>query len=213
LNQTAKLKKTETTTLQKVDLYKHLDQRAEISEEFLQLVAASAVTVLLIICAVFWLLVQNYWLNRELASAKSQSELVSQSIVVNTQHSVDSLTSKIEHLQQQFKQRQAILALLERTKAEQQQIFSSQLAGLGKQRVEGLWLNNIEFRRAGAEVALQGITREPALLPRYLRALGKEKAFAGLRFDLMRMQAIEESEEIAFEISVNPANAEEENKS
>jgi len=213
LNQTVKFEKTETTTLQKVDLYKHLDQRAEISEEFLQFVAASAVTVVVIICVAFWLLVQNAWLNRELASAKSQSDLVNQSIAKNTQHSADSLTHKIEQLQQQFIQRQAILALLERTKTEQQQIFSSQLAGLGKQRVEGLWLNHIELRRAGAEVALQGITREPALLPRYLRALGKEKAFAGLRFDLMRMQAIEESEEIKFEISVNPTNAEEENKS
>lgn len=199
--------------MQQVDLYKHLDQRAEISEELLQFAAAAVVSVALIILVAVWLVVQNALLNRELSSAQSQSEALNQAIASSAQEAEDSLANEIAQLQQQFVDRQAVLALLQSTTTHRQQVFSGQLASLGKQRVEGLWLNHIEFRSAGAEVELRGITRQPSYLPRYLRALGQEKAFAGLRFDLMRMQALEDSGDIAFEISINPDSAKEENQS
>lgn len=199
--------------MQHVNLYKHLEQRPEVSEGVLQIALASIATVALIVCLALWLVVQNAWLQRELARANVTSEDLNMLIEKNTKQHDDKLVVEVEQLKQQFMDRQATLAVLEHAKKDQRQIFSSQLAGLGRQRIEGLWLNHIEFRRSGEEVALQGITRKPSLLPRYLQALGQEKAFAGLRFDVMRMQVLDESGDIAFEVSINSDNVNKENKS
>lgn len=64
--------------------------------------------------------------------------------------------------------------------------FSRHLAGLARQRVDGLWLTRVLVRDDGIELA--GHTEAGELLPRYLTRLGRESAFAGTEFASFELQ-------------------------
>ena len=66
--------------------------------------------------------------------------------------------------------------------------FATHLAGLARQHQPGLWLSRIRIADRGRSVALEGNTRDPAGLVRYLRRLGKEPAFKGLEFLTVRLE-------------------------
>lgn len=68
--------------------------------------------------------------------------------------------------------------------------FSTYLEALGRQRLDALWLDLILIDAGGAELALRGRTRDPALLPGYLQRLGTESAFSGREFRLFRLDQI-----------------------
>ena len=60
--------------------------------------------------------------------------------------------------------------------------FSSLLAGLARQKVEGIWLERIEFAESGQSIAIEGRTLHPDAVPTFLRRLGVEKSFEGRNF-------------------------------
>jgi Tfp pilus assembly protein PilN len=64
--------------------------------------------------------------------------------------------------------------------------FSRHLAGLARQRIDGLWLTRVIVRDDGIELA--GETDAGELVPRYLARLGQEQAFAGTEFASLRLQ-------------------------
>jgi MSHA biogenesis protein MshI len=64
--------------------------------------------------------------------------------------------------------------------------FSQHLAGLARQRVDGLWLTRVLVRDNGIELA--GHAEAGELLPRYLARLGREQAFTGTEFASFELQ-------------------------
>ncbi len=74
----------------------------------------------------------------------------------------------------------SMLSALERGHFGDPDGFSGHLSGLARQRVNGLWLTRVLVRDGGLE--LEGRTEAAELLPRYLARLGRESAFAGMRF-------------------------------
>ncbi len=66
--------------------------------------------------------------------------------------------------------------------------FSGHLAGLARQRVDGLWLKNLEISEASQDVGLAGSALHPELVPRYVQRFSEEPALAGMRFQTLRME-------------------------
>ena len=60
--------------------------------------------------------------------------------------------------------------------------FSEYLAGLGRHRLDGLWLTEISVFGAGHELILKGSTLDARLLPTYLQALSAEATYIGKEF-------------------------------
>ena len=81
----------------------------------------------------------------------------------------------------ELERKRALVALLEQGVGRSSQGFSSALLGLGRQRVDGLWLTDFALID-GAELALRGRALSGALLLRYLDRLGAEAAFDGSEF-------------------------------
>lgn len=81
----------------------------------------------------------------------------------------------------ELERKRALVALLEQGVGRSGQGFSSALLGLGRQRVDGLWLTDFALVD-GAELALRGRSLSGALLLRYLDRLGAEAAFDGSEF-------------------------------
>lgn len=86
--------------------------------------------------------------------------------------------------------------------------FSAAFTALARQRVAGLWLTGIEIRNGDntRKVTLQGFTARAELVPRLVQELGKEAAFAGLKFRRMHVYQPEESDRdvLAFELTTEP---------
>jgi hypothetical protein len=81
----------------------------------------------------------------------------------------------------ELERKRALATLLEQGVGRSTQGFSGALLGLGRQRVEGLWLTDFALVD-GAELALRGRALSGALLLRYLDRLGAEAAFDGSEF-------------------------------
>lgn len=69
--------------------------------------------------------------------------------------------------------------------------FSALLAGLGRQRMEGLWLEEILIGAGGAELVLRGSALKEAYVPAYLQALAHEPAYQGREFETLRIERAE----------------------
>ncbi|MCW8884996.1 MAG: hypothetical protein OQK12_07035 [Motiliproteus sp.] len=66
--------------------------------------------------------------------------------------------------------------------------FSSVLNGLAEQAVDGLWLTRIQSDTSARKVVLEGGALSADLLPRYIKGLGQERAYAGAQFDQLQLQ-------------------------
>lgn len=65
--------------------------------------------------------------------------------------------------------------------------FAEYLRGFGRQTVAGLWLTAFNFDAANGAMEIQGRTIDPALVPEYIRRLGKERAFQGRTFAALKL--------------------------
>lgn len=65
--------------------------------------------------------------------------------------------------------------------------FSKYLTALSERHTEGLWLTKIELTKLGKSISLTGSTLKPEILPEYISELGKETAFSGTTFAMMRL--------------------------
>ena len=87
----------------------------------------------------------------------------------------------------ELERKRALVTLLEQGVGRSSQGFSSALVGLGRQRIEGLWLTDFALAD-GAELALRGRALSGALLLRYLDRLGGEDAFDGSEFRTFELE-------------------------
>jgi hypothetical protein len=67
--------------------------------------------------------------------------------------------------------------------------FAARLEALARARMDGLWLRRIVVAAGEGQLAFQGATMDPHLLPAYLAELSNERAFAGANLDRLSMQA------------------------
>lgn len=66
--------------------------------------------------------------------------------------------------------------------------YTEYLRGFSRQSVAGLWLTAFDFDGSGG-MEIHGRTVDPALLPEYIRRLGKEPAFQGRTFAALQLAA------------------------
>ncbi|MDP1607237.1 MAG: PilN domain-containing protein [Rhodocyclaceae bacterium] len=64
--------------------------------------------------------------------------------------------------------------------------YAEYLRGFSRQSLTGLWLTEFSFA-AGGGMEIRGRTVDPALLPEYIRQLGRERAFQGRTFATLQL--------------------------
>lgn len=65
--------------------------------------------------------------------------------------------------------------------------YSKYFIAFARQSVSGLWLTGFTVAGAGEQIALEGRTETPELVPRYLQKLSSEQLLAGTEFDSFQM--------------------------
>ncbi|MBN1378524.1 MAG: PilN domain-containing protein [Gammaproteobacteria bacterium] len=84
--------------------------------------------------------------------------------------------------------RKRVLEWVRRSQAEERIRFSALLEGLGRRRINGLWLSEVSIDQKGGSMQLQGNTLNPELVPVFLADLKKEKAFSGTEFRKIKIE-------------------------
>lgn len=81
--------------------------------------------------------------------------------------------------------------------------FAAAFTGLARQDIDGLWLTRIVVDQdaAARDLALHGRAERAELVPELVQRLGGEPAFAGIRFEHMRVFLPEDGGALAFELS------------
>ena len=82
--------------------------------------------------------------------------------------------------------------------------FSAVLEGLGRQRLEPLWLTRIHVAESGAALGLSGRTLDAEAVPGYLERLAAEQALAGREFSHFRIErAAKPNEPLRFDMATD----------
>lgn len=187
---------------QTINLFDHLTKRETIAVSSQHIVIAAMVTLVAVLLVS---LVSVYNARQDITlvqqAERDNERLQAQLSELRAESSNDS--KNMQRTRRLLKQRRQILHSLSNQQHDIGLGFSDHLAGLGRQQLKGLWLSSIELRAGGEEISLKGAMKHATLLPRYLQDLGKEPAFSGLRFQLMKIENSEASRDhMQFEISV-----------
>ncbi|MDI6747976.1 MAG: hypothetical protein QMD17_12620 [Rhodocyclaceae bacterium] len=81
-----------------------------------------------------------------------------------------------------------VLTTLQQRLGPQAGSYAEYLRGFSRQSVAGLWLTAFDFDGSGG-MEIHGRTVDPALLPEYIRRLGREQAFQGRTFAALKLDA------------------------
>jgi hypothetical protein len=80
--------------------------------------------------------------------------------------------------------------------------FLQYLNGLGRARVDGLWLSQITISHvSGRRISLKGSAMDPGHVPRLLQNLASQSEFKGQRFDQLEVKADLDHRKVEFTIS------------
>ena len=186
---------------QTLNLYKHLEHKQALRFSAAQGVyAGGGLFAALMLVALTLAVLSNSQVSRLKAGSARLENLQAELTTLQAGASNLASDTSVQELRDQVAQKRALLAAVGVT---DRSPFSDYLAGLGRQHVEGLWLDQVLVKRRGEYIAIKGAMRKASLLPRYLQQLGNEQAFKGLRFQLMKIEEQPETQQqMRFEIAV-----------
>jgi len=123
----------------------------------------------------------------QLKSAQQQIQVLGQAL--GARQGDARLPSEIEAMRLAVTQRQEVMAVLSQGALGQGGGFSGLLQGFSRQIVDGVWL--VGFTFSGKDIEIRGRLSDPALLPKYIKRLNDEPAFAGRRFATLDMKGVD----------------------
>ncbi len=106
-----------------------------------------------------------------------------------------ALAAEVDRLAQRVEVKRRVLTVLTGRTFGNTTGFVPQLAGLARQRIEGLWLTGLRLHAGGTRLDMEGNALRPELVPRYLQRLANEPVFAGTAFETFRLDRPEQRPE------------------
>ena len=132
----------------------------------------------------FW---QTWTAKQDLANAEQalkakQAELKTVETKYPRPQEDQRLVLRVKQLDEEMRQKQQILGILNEGEYGNTRGFADHLTGLSKQHVEGIWLTRFSIKQGGKQLGLSGSSVKPELVPQFLQRLGSEPSFAGKEF-------------------------------
>lgn len=130
--------------------------------------------------------------NQHLQRQISQSQRIDEAI------DLTPLESQLETLRLEQQRQQLLLDYLSESRLQSSYFFSDAMAGLARQHVPGISIEQFSYQKAG-QISIKGQLGHPQALPRYVKNLGFEPAFHDVSFNKVVMVTSEET--LSFEMS------------
>ncbi len=178
---------------QRINLYQPVLQ--PVPQRFaLPLLLRSCTAVLLVIAAVAGTL-KYQWQQQQLQMNQIQTAVQQKSEeLANLQQALDNrqpeqnLLQQAEHINTEIAQKQQLLQYLTADQQTQPPQFAAVMQQLSTQDLPQFWLRSFRLGKAGVE--FEGVTRDAAQVPRWLKQLGQSPQFAGQQFSSVALQPL-----------------------
>ena len=109
------------------------------------------------------------------------------------------LPAQLQAARNELRQQQILLQAIRHYDHGDEQRFSAQLRALAQQVPKGLWLTRIQLQ--AGQIKLQGQTLNAQQVPVLVQALSHEAAFAGIRFEQLRIARDPDNSQIHFQLN------------
>lgn len=147
------------------------------------------VLVLVMVAMALWSLGHWWWMERvelEVTQLRQQREQALARLG-NGERSevgpeVQALREQVARLESERDRRRQVVERLRRGGFGNLTGFSSYLAGLASEDVQGLWLTQVHLSQGGQQMALEGRAWSADRVPELLRVLSEDAAFRGIEF-------------------------------
>ena len=188
---------------QSIDFYQHLDHAQAERFSALQGAYAAGLLFLVLMLVAVYLVIVTGLTDKHLTEDKRElGNLQRELQTLQAQMAILVSDESLQAMQDAIKQRRSVLDSIS---DERLPLFSDYMGGLGRQHVDGLWLEHVFIGLRGQHIELKGAMRESSLFPLYLQRLSNESVFQGLRFQLMKIEDEPDIEQqLRFEIAVIP---------
>ena len=98
------------------------------------------------------------------------------------------LQEQVTRMEEQAASRRQMLELMGRGELGNTRGFSGYLMALARQTINGVWLTGFRVVGRGNDMAINGRTLQPELVPRFIDLLKKEPVMAGQTFSTLEMK-------------------------
>ncbi|WP_250656573.1 PilN domain-containing protein [Alkalimarinus coralli] len=187
--------------MQQINLYTHELKPTKVILPLSQMVAG--LSVLLVVLVAIQLLyraevvdIEEQLLPKQQRLDLAQQQVSEQEAQLKGMQKDESLVTLNHKLNQQTVARKQLLTMLDSVVTANRYPFSNLLTGLARQRVDQLWLTQIQFANGGATVGLKGKALKAEAVPHYLQMLRGEALLLGRSFNLFQLSTDEEKDEI-----------------
>ena len=126
-------------------------------------------------------------LEQQQAAELAMSERTSASL--KPRKSAAQLDADAKSLSLEIASRERALSVVHDGAADRVAGFAARLEALARARGEGLWLRHIVVAAGDGQLAFQGATLDPHLLPAFLAALSAEPALRGVNLDRLSVRS------------------------
>lgn len=182
---------------QQINLYQPIFRRQKKKFSAVAMVQAAA----LVIAGILVMVAYSEWqigrLRAELERAAQHQAAVAKRLDEVTQKFglqpvSRTVEEEIARLEQEIAARERVQEVLRRGIFSNTQGFSGYLVALARQHEPGVWLTGFDIVGAAEQVALNGRSTRPELVPRFVQKLAREERMAGVEFHLFQMSRPEE---------------------
>ncbi|MES2364865.1 MAG: fimbrial assembly protein [Pseudomonadota bacterium] len=118
----------------------------------------------------------------------TQMRLAQTSAAFGPRHPSKLLQDEVAQMDGQVKARAQIIKLLNTGELGNTRGFSEYLRALSRQTLSGLWITGFHVTGTGSDMAINGRTLQPELVPVFINHLKKEPALAGKTFSMLEMR-------------------------
>lgn len=188
---------------QQVNLYS-FTPKASIWRQYSPFPQAGIGLLLVFILVTFFSWQDQQKLQQELHALTAQHGQMAQRLAqvkgLDNEGQLESLQTEVTALTSLLAQRQSTLSGIKAEGVANGTGFSAYMQGLARQHFDGLWLTSIRLQQGGARIGLAGYAGEPDMVPRYIRRLGHEVAFAGTEFDAFNLEKTNTNSAVAFDV-------------
>ena len=162
-----------------------------------QLFIAGGVLLVMLVAWAWWEQQKLNSLQAELdvlSARKIQSEeqIVASETKLSSNKINADLVEHISHARLDLKKKQAVLDYFNDLKLTEDRGFSPLLQGLADRQIKGVWLTILSIGKEGQYLQLEGSALDAYLVPAFLAALSKDRAYSGRNFKSMYIKRPEE---------------------
>lgn len=178
--------------LQQVNLYQESLRKQPLRYGFKTLVQVLVITLVVfggLSAMAYWQLQQQQqqladWQQQQVQALQQLQQIQQQFAALQKD---PGLQQRITQREQELANKLKVVNVLSGKEFGNTKGFIDHFTGLARQRLEGLWLTELDISNGGTNLGIKGITTKPELLPRYLQRLSAEQAFNGTEFKTLVM--------------------------